>query len=201
MKGGEDMEEILLAAATSADIFAAVLGLMASGIRLKVPSAAVVVIIGSFIMWGTVRFSGLLCGLIPLDSALVISKTVLLLLGIHTLFADTHKRNTKDKNGLLSCTKIISEPAAADCDGSKTISPAEGIMMGAALSADSFFTGISAGLGGISAARMFLFSLIFGSISCAAGIIAGLFLRSRLTPGFPAGRISGLLLIMLALSL
>lgn len=194
------MDEILLAAATSADIFASVLGLRAAGIRLGVFSAAAVIITGSLILWASVRFSSLLCGLVPIKAALNISRLVLFALGVHTIF---HEPSSADKcrKNVIPCSDILTSPSAADSDGSMTISASEGVRLGTALSADSFFTGLSAGMGGISSSKLLLFSLAAGALSCLLGMAMGYLLNSRLKPDFPAGRISGLLLVIIALRL
>lgn len=195
------MKELLLACATSADIFAAVLGLYASGIRLRISAGAAVVMAGSVILCTAVCLSGVICPLIPVKTAVSFSKAILFLLGLWAMFGDCIKERLSEKKGLLSCAQILKAPAAADIDGSKSISPSEGISLGIALSADSFFSGISAGMGGISPMRLLVFSLTAGAVSCILGTGLGKRLFKGTKPDFPSGRISGLLLIMIAFGL
>lgn len=201
VKVGDIVKELLLAAATSADIFAAVLGLCASGIRLRPSAGAAAVMAGSVILWAAVCLSGVICSVIRIETALAVSKAVLFLLGLWAIFGDCIKRKLSRRGGLLSCAEILKAPAAADIDGSKSISPSEGLSLGIALSADSFFTGITAGMGGISPMKLLVFSMLAGAVSCILGIILGKRLFKGTKPDFPSGRISGLLLIIIAFGL
>ncbi len=95
-------------------------------------------------------------------------------------------------------TEVINNPLSADYDHSNSISVTEGIIMGLALSADSVFTGIGAGISGISLTHIFLFSLLFGAFSCTLGMLAGKLLNRH---DIPAGRIAGLILIIMAFTM
>lgn len=194
---------ILLAAATSADIFAAAMGIRAAGIRFSAVSAAAVVLTGAAALWLAVFLSAAASSAagdaVPLGIAVYISKAILAFIGVRTLFGDVlSKGHGKHKHSLPDCVRVMTEPSCADSDNSKAISAAEGIAMGLALSADSVFTGISAGITGMPPCLIFIFSVLFGAAALAAGSAAGKFLSDRQIYGFPAGRLGGAILIVLA---
>lgn len=189
----------MLAAATSADIFAAVLGLRAAGIRLPYLSAAAAAVCGAAILWVSASAAAFVGEIFPMSGAVYISKIILAAMGVH-MIADTLKSQPRtDKHGsLLTCSELMSNPESADTDSSKSISLKEGAAMGIALSADSVVTGISAGIGGISPTRIFLLSLLLGIAACVTGICAGGFLHKKIGKKFPAGIIGGVILIIIA---
>lgn len=197
-------EAILIAAATSADIFAAVLGLRTAGIKLPPYSAAAAAASGAAVLWISAYASSLINSVVPISGAVYISKAILIFMGLYTIFGGLSKSRsrTKKHGGLISsCMEVMNDPASADSDKSESISITEGIAMGLALSADSVFTGVSAGIAGISPLLILIFSLIFGSLACFLGVLAGNLLNSRLKRSFPAWIIGGAILIIIALTL
>lgn len=193
------MKELLLAAATSADIFAAVLGLRAAGIRLPGISAAAAAASGAVILWVSALTASALSGIFPVGAAGLVSKAILAVIGTHMIICGVRRISVrrihdcrKDTGDILSC------PESADKDRSNSISLKEGAAMGLALSADSVVTGISAGIGGASPAKILIFSLLFGLAACAGGIFAGNALRRRIKNRFPAEIIAGSLLVLIA---
>ena len=196
-------EIILLAAATSADIFAAAMGIRAAGIKFSAVSAAAVILTGAAALWLAVFLSAAAASaagnVIPLDFAVYISKAILIFMGTRTIFGDLlSKIPQKHRHSLPDCARVMTDPSCADSDNSKAISAAEGIAMGLALSADSVFTGISAGMTGMPPCLIFVFSVLFGAAAMAGGSAAGKILSDRQIYGFPAGRIGGVILIVLA---
>ncbi len=204
------MEAVLFAAATSADLFAAALGLGSMRIRLSLIPAAAVAFSGALVLSLSVFLSSAASGIIHLSGAAFISKAILLMLGLYTIFGEHLKKRIsslsskeptsagKRRRPPLFCAEIMNNPSDADIDGSKTISAAEGFAMGIALSADSFFTGIGAGLAGISPLRIFLLSFIFGITASILGTAAGKLLADKCGKRLPDGIIGGLILIILA---
>ncbi|MCM1523112.1 MAG: hypothetical protein NC120_01530 [Ruminococcus sp.] len=196
------MDMILLAAATSADLFAAVLGIRASGIRLTLSSGFVIAAAGSVLLGLSAAVSSYADRLFPLDNALYISRAILLIMGLNTIFGDfiekAGKRLFKRKNKLIPCAEMMNHPACADKDNSKTISVSEGMALGLALSGDSVFTGVGAGIGGMPPVKIFALSLIFGAAAIISGNAAGRFLSDKSSADFPAERIGGIILIILA---
>ena len=199
------MEQILLSAATSADIFAAVISIRISGIKLPPLAAAAIPATGAVILYIACLLSAAADRLISIQWASMIAKAILILLGLYTIFGDYIKnlcrRKNTPKHALLACIEVLNDPVKADIDNSKSISAAEGLFMGIALSADSVFTGISAGIAGMSPIIIFSMSLLFGLIASAGGILAAGWLLNRNIKGIPLERIGGILLIIVAILL
>lgn len=179
------------------------MGIRAAGIRFSAASAAAVILTGASALWLAVRLSAAVSSaadnIIPVELAVYISKAILVFMGVRTLFGDVIAQSSrKRKRSLPDCARVMTDPSSADTDHSKTISAAEGIAMGLALSADSVFTGISAGITGMPPCLIFISSVIFGAAAMAGGEISGKILSDRHIHGFPAGRIGGVILIVLS---
>ena len=164
------------------------MGIRSAGIKFSLISALTAAFAGAAVLWLSVVLSAAADSILPLDVAVYISKAVLLFIGIRTLFGDIlAKKQDKRRSCFPDCAEVMTDPSAA-----------EGAFMGTALSADSFFTGISAGIAGMSPLPIFILSLLFGLAAIALGTAAGKFLSDRRILGFPAGRIGGIMLIILA---
>lgn len=197
--GGEHMEAVLIAAATSADIFAAVMGLRAAGIKMPLGAYAAAALSGSLILLITSVAAMALGTIVQLEWAVYASKALLFALGAYTASEAFRSTGKKEKRGgIFSGADIIGSPEQADSDNSKTLSLYEAAAMGLALSSDSALTGISAGAAGISPLRIFFCSALFGIIACLLGNIAGGFLGKKLKGKLPASFIAGAVLILLA---
>lgn len=196
------MELLLIGAATSADIFAAAIGISAGRIRFPAVSALAAAFSGAAVLWLSALLSGAVDQILPLEQCIYIPKLILLTIGLYSVFGDRIKKLLPKKSVPKRCTfhytEVMNDPKISDCDNSKSISVAEAAAMGIALSADSVFMGISAGIAGISPAMIFLCSLIFGAAAIAAGTFLGRYLASKLSflSSVPVG---GIILILLAL--
>ncbi|MCM1578644.1 MAG: hypothetical protein NC078_07605, partial [Ruminococcus sp.] len=132
-----------------------------------------------------------------------ISKGLLIILGIKTI-ADGIK-NSRRGYGEEPCKDIgcifdmAGSPEKADCDSSREISPKEAAVLGAALSVDSVFTGMGAGIGGASPPLIFALSFLCGVIACGLGRLAGEAVRGKNCPKkFPVWLVTGAGLIVIA---
>lgn len=196
------MELLLIGAATSLDIFAAAVGLSAGKIRFPAISALFSALSGAAVLWLSALLSETADRLLPLERCIYIPKIILLTIGLYSIFGDRIKKALPKRNVLNRCTfhytEVMNDPKISDCDNSKSISVPEAIAMGIALSADSVFMGISAGIAGISPTMIFFCSLFFGIIAIAAGTLAGRYLSAKLSflSSVPIG---GIILILLAL--
>lgn len=194
---------LLIGAATSADIFAAALGISAGGIKFPARSALASAFSGAAVLWLSALLSSAIDRILPLETAVYISKVILFIMGLYSIFGDHIKKRfprPKPRRGcrLFHYAEVMNDPKISDCDNSKSISPAEGIAMGIALSADSVFMGISAGIAGYAPLMIFLSSLIFGTAAIALGtaIGKGISQRIKLLARIPVG---GIILIILAM--
>ena len=196
------MELVLLGAATSADILAAALGISAAGIKFPFRSAIAASFSGAAVLWLSALLSSAADMILPIEGAVYISKIILFIMGLYSIFGEKLKKMLPRKGSANRCrlfyyTEVMNDPKISDCDDSKSISPAEGAAMGIALSADSLFMGISAGIAGLSPALIFLSSLLFGTAAVCVGTAIGSRLpKSEKFSSLPVG---GLILIILAL--
>ncbi len=197
------MKELFIACATSADMLAAAAVLRAAGIKLPLFSVLAACLGGSLILWGAACAASLITGCIPVSFAVCISRLILIIMGVITALSQMkNKRNTSTEEGYFSCcVDILSDPAAADADHSRSISFREAVVMGVALSADSIFTGIGAGTGGARLPELAVYSLLTGIAACFAGNGIGCLISEnpRLRCRIPTEIISGLILIAVAI--
>lgn len=193
---------LLIGAATSADIFAAALGISAGGIKFPIRSAFASALSGAAVLWLSALLASAADRILPLDIAVYISKAILLIMGLYSIFGDRIKKLLPPRKKRKGCrlyhyAEVMNDPKISDCDNSKSISPAEGIAMGIALSADSVFMGISAGIAGYAPVMIFISSLFFGMGAIALGTAVGKGLSARIKSlaRIPVG---GIILIILA---
>lgn len=194
---------LLIGAATSADIFAAALGISAVGIKFPARSALASAFSGAAVLWLSAILSSAADRILPIDIAVYISKAILFIMGLYSIFGDHIKKHFPRPRIRRGCqifhyAEVMNGPKISDCDNSKSISPAEGIAMGIALSADSVFMGISAGIAGYAPVMIFLSSLIFGTAAIALGTFIGKGMSRRIKHlhKIPIG---GIILIILAI--
>ena len=195
------MELLLIGAATSADIFAAAVGISAGRIKFPAVSALAAAFSGAAVLWLSAFLSEAVDKMLPLEQCIYIPKIILFTIGLYSIFGERIKKKLPKKAVLKRCTfhytEVMNDPLISDSDNSKSISVAEAVVMGIALSADSVFMGISAGIAGISPAMIFLCSLLFGTAAIAAGTFLGRYLASKLSflSSVPVG---GIILILLS---
>lgn len=196
------MRTLLIGAATSADIFAAALGISAGGIKFPLRSAFASALSGASVLWLSALLSSAADRILPLDTAVYISKGILLIMGLYSIFGERLRKMLpppKKRKGcrLIHYAEVMNDPKISDCDNSKTISPVEGAAMGIALSADSVFMGISAGIAGYAPVMIFLSSLFFGMAAIILGTAIGKSLSAHIKclANIPVG---GIILIVLA---
>ena len=91
---------------------------------------------------------------------------------------------------------LYADPSRADADGSRSLSPREGLLLGAALSLDGAAAGVGAGLGGMDPRLLFLFSLLATLTLLGLGHFLGRRMGKR--GEREVGWCSGLLLLLLA---
>ena len=91
---------------------------------------------------------------------------------------------------------LYADPSRADADGSRSLSPREGLLLGAALSLDGAAAGVGAGLGGMDPRLLFLFSLLATLILLGLGHFLGRRMGKR--GEGEVGWCSGLILLLLA---
>lgn len=206
MKGKLPMIKVLLmSAALSLDCFAAGIGLSSDRIKIPPLSAAIISLVGTAFLGGSLLISQLIETVISADFCRRLSCGLLLLLGIFCLFQQLIKRvlrKCRSRDFCLKCSGInlvISlylDETKADCDRSKSISPREALTLSAALSADSILSGISAGLAKLPTVPLLACTFLSGAAFLLAGSLMGNRLAER--SEINIGWLSGIILILLA---
>ncbi|MCD7730413.1 MAG: manganese efflux pump [Oscillospiraceae bacterium] len=166
------LKTLLLIFAVSIDGFAAAMGLGAAGIKVPLRSSAVISLIGTLFLTVPVCFADVVGDFIPEALCRIISSSILVILGILNLFHGAIKRAAEKRNSSEQI-RLYFDGTAADRDNSKTISCREALALSVALSADSLVTGVSAGLGQLSAAPLALLAFGIGFLSIEAGTVLG----------------------------
>lgn len=186
---------LLLILAVSADGFASAVGIGAAGIKIPVRSAAVISLTGTVFLTVSVYFADVIGNFIPSELCHFISSAALVLLGIFNIFHGVIEKAVRKKkpSGQL---ELYFDGTSADRDHSKTISCREALALSVALSADSLVTGVSAGLGRMSALSLAVpaFAVGFGAV------LLGSFIGKHavFTGNFDLQRLCGLILVVIA---
>ncbi len=179
----------------SIDGFAAAIALGSAKIKIPVKSAFAISLIGALFLGISVFAGGYVDNFLPPEICEFVSKAMLITLGTVNLlgvFIKKAARKCSDKNPI----NMFYNGEKADTDNSKDISLKEAIVLSTALSADSIVTGISFGIGEVSAILLTILSLIFGFTAIFFGSYIGKKIIS--TTNIDFSFLCGILLISIA---
>lgn len=146
-----------LAAALSLDAFFAGMGYGASGVRITRAAALAAAGCCAGVLAAGMLLGGLLEPLLSASAARWIGTLTLALLGCGKIGGGALKKRIRQADaGQVSfrlldfrcILRVYADPGKADADSSRSISPAEGLALGAALSMDGAAAGLGAGLAG-----------------------------------------------------
>lgn len=202
-------EAFCIASALSADAF--VTGFSYGTDRIKIPFLSVLVIDGicSLMIGATLLAGSYIRQYTPAFVTTAVCFTLLFVLGMAKLL-DGITKSLIRKYGIISSNikfsfcnfrfvlSLYANPACADTDHSKTISPKEAIVLAIVLSLDGCAVGFGAALGNVNGPAVFFCSLIME----AAAILSGAALGNRAAKklSFPVSWLSGCILLILAFS-
>lgn len=193
---------LLLCAAMNIDSLSIGLSCGMGGIRLPLRNKLTICLVSAALTGAGIFTGGLLCGMIPPVYGRLAGALLLSLLGLYTLCRAAFPRKSSNashtSDGIIGMSaRILGDPSECDIDASKTIDFREAVVIGIALSADSFAFGIGTGISGgtewfvpfVCALIQFLF-LYIGEKTAEK-------LRRRLSlNGRTLGILSGLILII-----
>lgn len=201
------LETLVLVTAVSVDAFVASIAYGTN--RIRIPLSSVMVINGvCCAMLGLSLVAGaLIRPFFPAGLTKALCFALLFLLGAlklwdSTLKAYIRRRKTLHKKlafSFLSLNFILdiyANPEEADCDRSKTLSPAEAASLAVALSIDGLAVGFGAALGNSNILEALLFSLLINTAAVIAGSGIGNKIAEKLS--LDLSWLSGLLLMVLA---
>lgn len=148
-------EMVLLSAALSIDGLSIGASCGLGRIRIPLRSRLIITAVTVIVTGAAVAAGCLLGGFIPELAGKLTGAVLLFAIGAFMIFGELRKkteRTEKNKQGILSASaRLIASPQECDPDESRNIDDREALVIGIALSADSFAAGISAGIGGAEA--------------------------------------------------
>ena len=169
------METILLVLTLSLDAFVASLAYGSRKIKIPFMSIIIINIVCTFLLTISIFGGSVIKKILPSNIAIMISFTILMLLGIYYLFEGITK---------------------ADFNHSKDLDYKEAVYLAIALSLDSLAVGFGSALGNINYINVILLSLIVGIFSIKMGLVIGenIANKSRINLSW----LTGIILIILA---
>ncbi|MCL1903359.1 MAG: sporulation membrane protein YtaF [Oscillospiraceae bacterium] len=198
----------LIAASLSIDSFAAAFAYGCKKIRISMLSLNIINLICTGMLGLSFFFGALLLNYIPEQVALILSFTILFIIGLTKLFDSItksiirkHTNLSKEINLSVFNFKLLlrlyADPEAADADVSKSISPGEAVVLAVSVSLDGIAVGFSAAMLGVNVWAIIIFSLITDFIALTLGGWLGNRIAHKLR--FNISWIAGLILIGLAI--
>ncbi len=178
------METFLVVFTLSLDAFVASIAYGTNKIKMPFKSMIIIDIICTSLLAISIFLGTLVKKTLPESTTIIISFTILILLGIFYLLEGVIKRYIKNnlildkkiKFKLFNIWFIISvymDEIKADLDNSKTLSSKEALYLAIALSLDSLAIGFGSSLGSINCISIIFLSLIINMIAIWSGLAIG----------------------------
>ena len=178
------METFLVVFTLSLDAFVASIAYGTNKIKMPFKSMIIIDIICTSLLAISIFLGTLVKKTLPESTTVIISFTILILLGIFYLLEGVIK--TYIKNNLILDKKIkfklfniwfiisvYMDEIKADLDNSKTLSSKEALYLAIALSLDSLAIGFGSSLGSINCISIIFLSLIINMIAIWSGLAIG----------------------------
>lgn len=175
------VEIMILSAALSIDAFGIGVSCAFRGIKMPLLSKAVICLVLIAVTEVASLIGGITGNYLSETAAKTIGATLLIILGMYIAFCaffDEKGRKIvkEEKNSAVGiAVKVLHDPSAGDADRSGDVDIKEALCIGAALSADCFSAGISAGIDG-NVGLMPIFCGIFHLLFLCFGEIIGKYL-------------------------
>ena len=174
------LQALILVLSLSLDTFATSIAYGVDKIKIPFASGLIINFICTLFLAISIFFGSFINDFIPINSAHMISFTLLLLLGFYRLFESFFKNWIKKYSNIGSpltfkifdfkfILEIYANEIKADFDKSKILSPKEAFYLASALSLDSLTVGFSLSLGSVNYIYAILFSFIIGAVLLILG--------------------------------
>lgn len=199
---------MLLVLALSLDAFVASIAYGTNKIKIPFLSLIIINIVCSFFLASSVFLGSQIKKIVPENAAIILSFSILFLLGIYYLFESIAKsyleKNLKLKEKvnikLFDINFVIDiyvDETKADFNHSKSIEPKEAFYLATALSLDSLAVGFGSSLTSVNYLYVIGLSFIMGMFSIFSGLLLGekIVERTKINLSW----LSGLILIILAI--
>lgn len=201
------METILLVLTLSLDAFVASIAYGSNKIKIPFSSIIIINIVCSFFLASSIFFGSQMKKILPENITLIISFTILMLLGIYYLCegivkgylkgrSDSNKKVKLKLFDIWFIVDIYVDETKADLNHSKRLNPKEAIYLATALSLDSLAVGFGSSLGNINYLYAIGLSLIIGIFAIWSGLLIGkkIVEKSKINLSW----LAGIMLIILA---
>ena len=192
------------------DAFACSFGYGASKVKIPFKSVILINLVCSFLLAIGLFFGAAVGTLLPESTADWLAFAILLSLGIFKIFDSTIKKVIRNRKGIATevkfslfnvefLLKIYANPAEADVDDSKVLSPREAAPLAVALGIDGLSVGFGVGVAAGVAGTLLLvgLSLISGIFAVMLGCLLGNKIAKRTS--LDLSWLSGAILIIIAL--
>ncbi len=202
------LESLLLVLSLCIDAIAASFAYGTNKIKIPFTSGALMSIISTIFLVFSLLLGSWIKTFLPINLTSFISFSLLLILGISTLFEGLLKNflNKKAENtnhiefkifDFKLILNVYADATKADLDHSKSLNTKEAIYLGIALSLDSIVVGLGFGLTSINLFQIVPLSLILNSLAIFSGALLGKKFADSLAVDI--SWLSGLILIILAI--
>jgi len=177
-------EAALIASSLSLDAFAAGFAYGSSKTKIPFVSVQIINLISSFLTGIALFIGAALLPYIPKGVTLVISFSILFVIGLSKLLDSVTKAIIRRYNGISKrltgsflnfsfVLNLYTNPEEADVDASKIISPGEAALLALSLSLDGIAVGFGAAFVGINGVALFVWSLITNAVFLKLGLLIG----------------------------
>ena len=202
------LEAVILASALSMDAFLASFAYGSNKIKIPVLSSQIINIICSLVLALSILIGKLSKPYIPEKMTLLLSFSILFVLGLSKLLDSIIKSKIRKYNkfnkeikfsmfNIKFILNLYANPEEADIDLSRSLSPKEAISLAMALSLDGLALGFAAVLGNANGLAIILASLITDGIAIILGSYIGNKIASKSNCNL--SWLGGLLLIVLGI--
>jgi putative sporulation protein YtaF len=185
---------LFISLANNADNLSVRVAYSIRGIKLTSSMNLWITVITFFISTAAALSGGFVLNLIDYRVCSLLSMALLTGIGVWILTEPLRGKKKKEPNS--SYMDILKDPGDPDIDGSKDIDFKEATFLGVSLSINNAGGSLSAGMMGLNALLIGVFSALFSFAAIYAGnFLAGLFLKLRL--GQKANTAAGIILILI----
>lgn len=191
-------EIVLLAAALSIDAFGIGVSCGFGEIRISKLSRTIIFLVSVFVTGAAVLCGELFREVMSEYIGKAVGSGLLIMLGIYMMIGAVKKKKPERKKAsggiLVRSARILESPEECDIDESRTIDIKEALVLGLALSADSFAAGLGAGINGGMAVLIplmcaFFQLILFYAGEKLAGFISGAAAKDKRIFGVIAGAV------------
>lgn len=203
------IESLLIVSSVCIDAFVASIAYGTNRIKIPIISSIIISFVGSLILGLSLLGGGFIKDFLPGDLPIILSFSILMLLGIYRLFEGLFKNYIQEKSKIDKpltfklfdinfVLQVYADETKADFDKSKTLAPKESFYLATALSFDSLAVGFGSSLVGGGYIQTVFLCLILGVIAVLVGVFIGkkLIEKSNINLSW----LSGVILMILALN-